>query len=136
MTTNSIGGYTLTQWQGPPPQFPKQHVETQRKIGAVGVSAIALGVHGDPFEFTTTSYFASQADAIAAEGFYLALIGAAPVVVVYAGVNYYSSYSTKYLVESVMVESLQPLARMISPTQNLSPAWPVVARWRLVPIGV
>lgn len=130
----SIGSTTFTAWDGPP-QFVKQHVSTLVKPGCDNVSAIAKGVHGDPFDVLTVEYFSSKANAQTAAIGYRSLIGAAAQTVTYAGVDFNATHSHKYLVQNVVIEDLQPIPGVVG-LVTYSPAWPVKARWTLVPIAV
>jgi hypothetical protein len=131
----SIGSTTFTQWDGPP-QFVKQHISILAKPGSSNVSAIAKGTHGDPFEVSTVEFYASKSDAQTAAKGYRTLIGAAAQTVTYAGVDFNATHAHKYLVQDVTIEDLQPIPQVIGLTVTLAPAWPVRARWTLVPIAV
>jgi len=130
----SIGSTTFTAWEGPP-QFVKQHVSTLSKPGCDNVSAIAKGVHGDPFESATIDFFSSKSAAQSAAEGYRDLIGAAAQTVTFAGVDFEATHSHKYLVLDVTIEDLQPIPAVVG-SVTYSPAWPVRARWTLVPIAV
>lgn len=131
----SIGSTTFSAWDGPP-QFVKQHVSVLTKPGTTNVSAVAKGIHGDPFEVRTIEYYSSQSAAQTAAKNYRTLIGAAAQTVTYAGVNFESTHAHKYLVQNVDVDDLQPLPMVVGSAATFSPAWPVKARWTLVPISV
>jgi hypothetical protein len=130
----SIGATTFIAWDGPP-QFVKQHVTVLAKPGATNVSAVATGIHGDPFEVRTTEFFSSKSAAQSAAIGYRSLIGAAAQTVTYAGVNFESTHGHKYLVQDVVIEDLQPIPGVVG-SVTYSPAWPVRARWILVPVAV
>lgn len=130
----ALGSYSFSNWRGKPPQLRKQHIELFAKPGCTDVGAVATGTHGDPFEFETVEYFSSQANQLTAAAGYRALIGAAAQVVVYAGVDYHTSHSHKYLVLNVEPVSLQPIPAVYG-NVNLTPAWPVTAKWRLIGVS-
>lgn len=129
----SIGSvpYNFVRWEGPRPQFTKQHVQTFTKTGVAGVSQLALGVHGDPFDVTLTSVFANETLARAAEVAYRTLIGAGAQALVYEGTNYNTAYSTNYLVEDVVVEAVKRLPLIVGVGYAYAGGWRVTSRWRL-----
>lgn len=130
----SIGTTTFTQWDGPP-QFVRQHISVLSKPGGSNVSAVAKGIHGDPFEVRTVEFFVSKSAAQAAAKAYPDLIGAAAQTVTYMGVDYEATHDHKYLVQSVDVEDIVVLPAVVG-LVTFSPAWSVRARWILVPIAV
>lgn len=133
--SGSVGSYTFDVWRGTPPQLVKQHLTRLTRIGVAGQSAIALAIHGDPFEFESVRYFSTQLAALTEQNNYRSLIGAAPQVVTYGGQNWQTRFAHTYLVEDVQIASLQPQPAFVGPAGTISPAWPVVARWRLIPIA-
>lgn len=133
--SGQIGSFTFDVWRGTPPQLVKQHLTRLTRIGVAGQSAIATAIFGDPFEFETVRHFANQSAALTEQNGYRALIGAAPQVVIYAGQNWRTLFNHTYLVDDVQIASLQPQPAFVGPAGTISPAWPVVARWRLVPIA-
>lgn len=130
----SIGSTTFTAWEGPP-QFVKQHVTALSKPGATNVSAVARGIHGDPFEVRTTEFFSTKSNAQTAAIGYRSLIGASAQTVTYAGVNFEITHGHKYIVQDVVIEDLQPIPGVVAAV-TFSPAWPVRARWILIPLAV
>lgn len=129
----SIGSvpYNFVRWEGPRPQFTKQHVQTFTKTGVAGVSQLALGVHGDPFEVTLTSVFDTEASARGGENLYRTLIGAGAQTLVYEGTNYTITYAHQYLVEDVVVEEAKRLPLITGPGYSYVGGWRVRSRWRL-----
>jgi hypothetical protein len=130
-----IGTYGFTKWDGPPPQLVKQHIQRFTKLGQAGISALALGIHGDPFQVTLDAKFSSQANAMVAEAGYRTLIAAAPQVVTFNGVNYSTAHSHTYLVESVETVSFKRHPRLIGPGINYLHGWILKSRWQLIPIA-
>lgn len=129
-----IGAFGFVRWEGPRPQYTKQHLQTFTKTGQSGVSALGLGVHGDAFDITLSAVFPNETQARLSEVSYRGLIGLSPQTLIYEGVNYTTTYSTLYLVEDVMVESAKRHPRLIGITYDLIGGWLVKSRWRLRPI--
>ena len=129
----SIGSipFNFVRWEGPRPQLTKQHVQTFTKTGVNGVSQLALGVHGDPFDVTLISVFETEILARTAENLYRTLIGAGTQTLVYEGVNYTISYATAYLVEDVVVEAMKRLPLIVGPGYAYASGWRVTSRWRM-----
>ncbi len=126
-----LGAFGFVRWEGPRPQYTKQHLQVFTKTGQAGVSALALGVHGEPFEVTLFGVFANESAARLAEVNYRTLIGASPQTLIYEGTNYAIVYGTLYLVEDVMVESAKRHPRLIGTTYDYVGGWLVKSRWRL-----
>jgi len=129
-----IGSYGFTKWDGPPPQLTQQHIQRFTKLGQAGISALALGVHGDPFQITLDAKFATQADGVIAENGYRTLIGDSPQLVTFNSVNYFTQFGHRYLVESVETVSFKRHPLLIGSSFVYPGGWILKSRWQLIPI--
>lgn len=129
-----IGSYGFVRWEGPPPQLVSQHIQRFTKTGQAGISALALGVHGDPFQVTLDAAFANQGLGQIAENGYRFLIGASPQVVIFNSINYLAAYQHIYLVESVRTEEFKRHPRLIGRNYDYIHGWRLRTNWTLVPI--
>lgn len=130
----AIGAQTFDLWTGPP-QLVSQHLTTLAKPGLAGYAAIATGIRGEPFSFSTQRYFTTQANSRAAAIAYAALPNAGLLDITYNGVTYYANYNHKFLVLGVKIkrDDVHPL--YLGATL-ISPAWLIEADWNLLPIYV
>lgn len=129
-----IGSYGFVRWEGPPPQLVRQHIQRFTKTGQNGLSALALGAHGDPFSVTLDAVFPNQALGQVAENGYRFLIGSSAQIVVYNSINYFAAYQHLYLVESVETTDFRRHPRLIGRTYDYIHGWRLQSRWSLVPI--
>lgn len=129
----TIGGQTIHNWIGPPPDAQKGHTTILTKPGVTGVSAVRGGVHGDPTEFETVSFYSSLGNldtaAIAMRNF----IAGSGVTIVYAGTTI---TGWKYLVLDFTQIEIRKISHFlnIELSQNYTPAWRLTARWRIVAV--
>jgi len=134
MAAYGISIFDFVRWEGPPPPLVKQHVATFNKIGQPGISAQRTGIHGDPFEATLTSVFATQLNQITVEEAYRDTIGANPVQVKWNNINFMMQYLHLYLVVSVDTISVKAHPLLIGPGYSFPGGYLVQTRWTMVPI--
>lgn len=129
----TIGGQDLHLWNGPPPDAQKGHTTILTKPGVTGVSAVRGGIHGDPVEFETVSFYSSFANLDSAASAMRAFINGSGVTIVYAGT---SLTAWKYLVLDFTPIEIRKIAHFINIElgQNYTPAWRLTARWRIVAV--
>lgn len=128
---HQISTYGFTRWDGPPPRLVNQHIQTFTKTGQNGISALALGIHGDPFSVNLDAKFASQELGLIAEDGYRFLIGAVPQVVIFNSVNYFTVFAHRFLVESVEITGFKRHPLLVGPGFNYPGGWVLKSRWQM-----
>lgn len=129
-----IGASNFEFWDGEPPRFHQQSVETFARTGAEGTAAKLLGKRGAKFSSDLTSWFASYPLARAAFVKYLNLIGSNPQKVIYNGGDFYALYKTKFLVLDVQEVDCRANVRLLGPGKNYPSGAALVTRWTMIPI--
>lgn len=135
MSNYYIGDFGFVRWEGPRPQFVKQHVQEFTKGGQDGISAQLLGTRGDPFQVQLSAVMPSVAQVAVIEANYRLLIGTVTNVI-YEGMNYTIGYRTQYLVHDAMNVSVKRHPLLFGPGYNYPGGWKVVSRWILIPVAV
>lgn len=134
MITYSIGTFGFVKWEGVPPQLVKQHLAKFTKTGQAGISAQLLGAHGDSFEAQLSAVFENQDQGIICENGYRFLVGAGTQVVVFNNVNYFTTFTHSYLIESVETISFKRHPLLVGPTYQYYGGWQLKSRWLMTPI--
>ncbi len=116
-----IGGQTIHNWIGPPPDQQKGHTTILTKPGVTGVSAVRGGIHGDPTEFETVSFYSSLANLDSAASAMRAFINGSGVTINYAGTNITGA---KYLVLDFTQIEIRVISHFLNIElgQNFTPA--------------
>ena len=131
---NSIGPFAFLGLAGSP-QLPAVEAETRMRQGQDGKWISLTGTRAK----TTT--LQSQVDAFhiqdghLAVNNYISYIGAAPVTLVYHGVNYFTAFGIKYIITDVSDWSVQPQVGMVGGLFFPSRAM-VMATWTLEAVEV
>ena len=128
----TIGAFGFVRWEGPRPQFVKQHVQTFARPGQDGTSALKLGNYGDPFQVQLTAVYTDEASARSAESTYRNTIGTIQILI-YEGTNYRTLYQHDYLVQNVSNTRVQRNAWLLGPTYQYPLGWQVFSDWVLIP---
>lgn len=134
MSSYQIGAFGFVRWEGPPPQLVKQHLQRFTKPGQDGISAQAMGIYGDPFQVTLTGVFPNQSQGLIAEDAYRFLVGAPTQVVIFNGVNYFTTYSHRYLVDNVQTTEFKRHPLLSGINYAYYGGWRLQSQWTLVPI--
>ena len=132
--TYAIGNFGFVRWEGPPPQLVRQHIQRFTKTGQGGISALALGVHGDPFTVNLTAAYPNQGSGMLAEDGYRWLVGANPQVVLFNSINYLTVFQHTYLVDSVSTTSSKRIPLTMGIGYAYPGGWLLKSTWQLVPI--
>lgn len=134
MGAHWIGASNFELWDGEPPRFHQQSVETFARNGADGTAAKLLGSRGEKFTSELTSWFQSYVLARQQMIKYPNLIGSNPQRVVFNSLDYYALYKTKYLVLDVQEVECRAAVRLIGPGKNYPSGAALVTRWTMIPI--
>lgn len=129
----SIGGQVIHEWNGQPPEAQKSHTTFLTKPGVVGISAVRGGIHGDPIELESVSFYSSFANLDTAAVAMRNFITGNGVTVVYAGTTI---TGWKYLVLDFTMTEIRKVAHFLNAElgQNYTPAWRLKAQWRLIAV--
>ena len=128
---HQIAAFGFVKWEGPPPRLVNQHLQVFTKTGQNGISALALGIHGDPFSVNLEARFATQEIGLIAENGYRFLVGANPQIVVFNGVNYFTAFGHNFLVEAVEITSFKRHPLLAGPGFAYYGGWALKSRWQL-----
>lgn len=126
-----ISSYGFTRWDGPPPRLVNQHLQIFAKSGQNGVSALALGIHGDPFSVNLEAKFPNQEIGLIAKNGYRFLVGAGPQLVVFNSVNYFTAFGHRFLIEAVEITQFKRHPLLIGPGFVYPGGWVLRSRWQM-----
>lgn len=130
---NSIGQFVFLMLS-PAPEIIRRELAVIARQGVDGIALMRTGIRGRPFTVRTGVDAENAIDAQAALANYQGLIGADPVNVVYAGLDY-AAYGCVYAVRDIRPF---PVKGMLGAAGGLFPpsfAW-VEAEWTLIPISL
>lgn len=132
--SNAIGSITFDNLQGNL-DLPQMRREVENRSGDDGVSVFNTGRRGNTFELTGQYAFGTYALARTAEMTWRNTFTAAPVDIALGGVNF-TGTGVAFIVLEVSASEIKPMPFFHCPRANVSPAFVLVATFRIQPVEV
>lgn len=129
---SSIGSYDFDLMETPP-TLPAERVITRTRPGTNGVVVQQIGAWSDPWSFETTRYVDTLANAHGLSKAYQELPLGNALIVVWNGVDYFTTYGVKCFVVSVRPLEVRVCGRATG-TIVSNPGAVVRAAWNLQPV--